>query len=150
MVLLEPPFQLPFGGSAKRYQQSSRSDVFLKCSPFATRPRRKGFTDCVSILYIRALVPKGVKMLHHPGIKLRANVKSILHRCHPILVEFVWELTEETVDLPLGCLQGGLVPCRGFPARPSRRARPVPRPTTLSPPPRPPEDSDRDLEISLR
>jgi len=36
-----------------------------------------------------------------------ANLKSIPHRCHPILVAFVWELTEETIDLPLGCLQGG-------------------------------------------
>ena len=36
-----------------------------------------------------------------------ANLKSISHRCHPILVAFVWELTEETIDLPLGCLQGG-------------------------------------------
>ena len=27
--------------------------------------------------------------------------------CHPILVAFVWELTEETIDLPLACLQGG-------------------------------------------
>jgi hypothetical protein len=24
-----------------------------------------------------------------------------------ILVAFVWELTKETIDLPLGCLQGG-------------------------------------------
>ena len=27
----------------------------------------------------------------HPN--LRANCKSISHRCHPILVAFVWELT---------------------------------------------------------
>jgi len=27
--------------------------------------------------------------------------------CHPILVAFVWELTKDTIDLPLGCLQGG-------------------------------------------
>ena len=39
---------------------------------------------------------------------MRANIKSISHRCHPILVAFVWELTEETIDLPLGCLQGGI------------------------------------------
>jgi len=38
---------------------------------------------------------------------LRANFKSISHRCHPILVAFVWDLTKETIDLPLGCLQGG-------------------------------------------
>ena len=37
-----------------------------------------------------------------------ANLKSISHRCHPILVAFVWELTKETFNLPLGCLQGGV------------------------------------------
>ena len=37
-----------------------------------------------------------------------ANLKSISHRCHPILVAFVWELTKETIDCPLSCLQGGL------------------------------------------
>jgi len=36
-----------------------------------------------------------------------ANLKSISHRCHPILVVFAWELTKETIHLPLGCLQGG-------------------------------------------
>ena len=46
--------------------------------------------------------------LHHPGDNPGANLKSISHRCHPILVAFVWELTEETIYLPLGCLQGGL------------------------------------------
>ena len=35
-----------------------------------------------------------------------ANLKSISHRCHPILVAFVWEITKETIKLPLGCLQG--------------------------------------------
>ena len=45
----------------------------------------------------------------HPGANPGANLKSISHRCHPILVAFVWELTKETIHLPLGCLQGGLV-----------------------------------------
>ena len=44
----------------------------------------------------------------HPGGNPGANLKSISHRCHPILVAFVWELTKETIHLPLGCLQGGL------------------------------------------
>jgi len=44
---------------------------------------------------------------HHPGGNPGANLKSISHRCHPILVVFVWELTTETIDLPLGRLQGG-------------------------------------------
>jgi len=43
----------------------------------------------------------------HPGGIPGAHLQSISHRCHPILVAFVWELTEETIDLPLGCLQGG-------------------------------------------
>ena len=43
----------------------------------------------------------------HPGVELRANLKSISHRCHPILVAFVWELTKEIIHLLLGCLQGG-------------------------------------------
>ena len=43
----------------------------------------------------------------HPGGNPVANLKSISHRCHPILVACVWELTEATIDLLLGCLQGG-------------------------------------------
>ena len=38
--------------------------------------------------------------LVHPGGNPGANRKSISHRCHPILVAFVWELTAETIDLP--------------------------------------------------
>jgi len=40
---------------------------------------------------------------------LRANFKSISHRCYLFEVAFVWELTKETIDLPLVCLQGGYV-----------------------------------------
>ena len=43
----------------------------------------------------------------HPGGTPGANLKSISHRFHPVLVAFVWELTKETIHLPLGCLQGG-------------------------------------------
>ena len=32
---------------------------------------------------------------------------TVFHRCHPILVAFVWESTKETINLPRGCLQGG-------------------------------------------
>ena len=38
----------------------------------------------------------------HPGGNPVANLKSISHRCHPVLVAFVWELTKETIELPLG------------------------------------------------
>jgi len=44
----------------------------------------------------------------HPGVELRANLMSISHRCHLFEVAFVWELTKETIHLPLGCLQGGI------------------------------------------
>ena len=40
----------------------------------------------------------------HPEGNPGANLKSISHRCLPILVAFVWELTQETMDLHLGCL----------------------------------------------
>ena len=36
---------------------------------------------------------------HHGGNPW-ANLKSISHRCHPILVAFVWELTKETSICP--------------------------------------------------
>ena len=42
-----------------------------------------------------------------PGVELRANLESISHRCRLFEVAFVWELTKETIHLPLGCLQGG-------------------------------------------
>ena len=45
---------------------------------------------------------------NHPGVKLRANLKSISHRCHLFEVAFVWELTTETNNLLLGCLQRGV------------------------------------------
>ena len=44
------------------------------------------------------------KTPHQPGGNPGANLKSISHRCHPILVAFAWELPEETINLPLGCL----------------------------------------------
>ena len=39
---------------------------------------------------------------------------SISHRCHLFEVAFVWELTKETMHLPLGCLQGGCFLSRSF------------------------------------
>ena len=43
----------------------------------------------------------------HPGVELRANLESTSHRCYLEEVAFVWELTKETIVLPLVCLQGG-------------------------------------------
>ena len=48
----------------------------------------------------------GVKTVH-PGGNPWENLESISHTCHPILVAFVLDLTRKTIDLPVGCLQGG-------------------------------------------
>jgi len=42
----------------------------------------------------------------HPGGNPGVNIKSISHRCHPILV--ACDLTKETIDLPLGFLRAAL------------------------------------------
>ena len=47
----------------------------------------------------------------HPRGNPGANLKSISHRCHPLLVAFVWKLIKESILLPLGCLQGGFSDC---------------------------------------
>jgi len=49
------------------------------------------------------------KTVPHPGGNPGANLKSISHRYYLFEVAFVWELTKETIELPLGCLQGGRV-----------------------------------------
>jgi len=50
----------------------------------------------------------------HPGGNPGENLNSISHRCYPVLVAFVWELTKENIFLPLGCLQGGVGENRRF------------------------------------
>ena len=55
----------------------------------------------------------------HPGVELRANLESISNRCHLFEIAFVWELTKETLGLPLGCLQGGFSAARSAEARSS-------------------------------
>ena len=45
----------------------------------------------------------------HPEVELRANLRSVSHKCLLFEVAFVWEMTKETIRLPMGCLQGGLV-----------------------------------------
>ena len=73
----------------------------------------------------------GLSASHHPGVELRANLKSISHRCHLFEVAFVWELTRETIHLPRGCLQDGmpspLAPC----CRPSHQLRGISQPPFL-------------------
>jgi len=50
---------------------------------------------------------KRVGAPRHPGGNPEANLKSISHRCYLEEVAFAWELTKETIVLPLGCLHGG-------------------------------------------
>ena len=45
---------------------------------------------------------------HYPGVDLRANFNSISYRFHLFEVALLWELTIETIHLPLECDQGGL------------------------------------------
>ena len=54
--------------------------------------------------------PPCLRALRHPGGNPGANLKPISHRCYRFEVAFVWELTKETIHLPLGCLQGGNTP----------------------------------------
>ena len=56
---------------------------------------------------LRVISQPRLNHIHHPGVDLRANLKSISLRCHLFEVSFVWELTKETMYLPLGCLQSG-------------------------------------------
>ena len=46
----------------------------------------------------------------HPGGNPGANLKSIFHRCYLFEVAFIWELTKDTIVLPMGCLQGDTEP----------------------------------------
>ena len=47
-----------------------------------------------------------LRILVYPGGNPGENLKSISQRCYLREVAFEWELTEETISLPLGCLQG--------------------------------------------
>ena len=38
---------------------------------------------------------------HHSGGNPGPNLGSISHRCHPMLVEFVWQLTKQIIDWPV-------------------------------------------------
>jgi len=46
--------------------------------------------------------------LTHPGGNQGANLKSISHRCHPILVAVVWELTKKNILFAPGLPPGSL------------------------------------------
>jgi len=72
----------------------------------ATPSRRSPTPACISSLGRR-------QELGHPGGNPGANLKSISHRCYLFEEAFVWELTKETIHLPLACLQGGFRVQRG-------------------------------------
>jgi hypothetical protein len=55
-------------------------------------------------MYSRNTMPQGPHGENRPGVELRANLKSISHRYHLFEMAFVWGLTKDTIDLPLGCL----------------------------------------------
>ena len=46
--------------------------------------------------------------LGHPGVELRANLKSISNRCSLWKIAFEGTLTKETIYLLLGCLLGAV------------------------------------------
>jgi len=83
-----------------------------------------------------------------PGGNPGANLKSVPHRCNLREVASEWELTKETIHLPLGRLNGGehLLPLMGWrfptkevPATPSSSAStPTPCPPSPAPPLPPP------------
>ena len=70
------------------------------------KPGMCAFT--IRTLQLRFRTYRSLSRSLHPGGNPGATLESISHSCHPILVAFVWELTRETIVLPLGCLQGGL------------------------------------------
>jgi len=71
------------------------------------------------VKFFRRVQRRGIPAAaHHPGGKPGGNLNSISHRCYLREVAFEWELTKETIDLPMGCLQGGA--CLGCPWQPVR------------------------------
>ena len=74
--------------------------------------RPVNFTDSTTQLLHESSPSKEMCLMHlvrgsHPGVELRANLESISKRCYLFEVAFVWELSEETIHLPLIRLQGG-------------------------------------------
>ena len=75
-------------------------------SKLAWVPARSRMSERTSVAAYYALVlqrraqfalQRTVRTDIHPGVELRANLKSISHRCHLEEVASVWELTKETI-----------------------------------------------------
>ena len=94
MAILVPGVDAPGKGRTSGVDASHANDLLLepRVRPPATDALKFTARDAPS----------------HPGVELRANRKSISHRCYLFEVAFVWELVKEAIHLPLGCLQGGV------------------------------------------
>jgi len=88
---------------------ASEAANILVSSPAHLRPGEQPLyaVGLPPLLSLRGGMPR-LEQVPQPGVELRANLKSISHRCHLFEVAFVWEMTKETIHLPLGCLQGGM------------------------------------------
>ena len=72
---------------------------------------REGFLSILPVVCARAHRREHLMRywgLGHPRVELRANFKSISHR-HLEEMAFIWELTKETIHLPLSCVQVGSI-----------------------------------------
>ena len=93
-------------------------------------------TECYSS-FERDQCTRFVIFVPHPGGNPGANLKSISRRYYLREAAFEWELTTETIYLPLGCLQGGAAAQRfwTWSCRMAQvpRERVEPKPQTLNP-----------------
>ena len=55
----------------------------------------------------RLWCPQTLRKSNRPGGNPGANLKSMTHRFYLREIAFEWELTKETINFPLGRLQGG-------------------------------------------
>jgi len=76
----------------------------------------------------QAVPPPQGKTPTHPGGDPGANLKSISHRCYLEEVACVLELTKETIDSSLGCLQASPHPSFSSSASSAAPIRIQPRP----------------------
>ena len=83
-----------------------QSLLFVSCNMFCISGRVDESFSRQRLLWYHVLPGLDAAPVH-PEVELRANRRSISHRCHLFEVAYVWELTKETIHFPLGCLQGG-------------------------------------------
>ena len=117
---LEPARQQRLTRRRARTQDDASSQQLTRASAFTTalsrvlrallaHPNAPALSEWLraAAAAVEARLLAGSDTVTHPGGNPGANLKSISHRCYLLKVAFVWELTEETIVLPLGCLQGG-------------------------------------------